>query len=94
MPNSASDPVYFTDAAGVRYRVFDAAMSDGKTVVANPPAPWAKFRIFRPAEGHRRLYYFQPGETRAPDGAELERQLRVAAYLPIDPPHEAPLDPR
>lgn len=94
MPNSASEPVYFTDTAGVRYRVFDGTMKDGKTVVANPPAPWAKFRIFRPAEGSRRLYYFQPGEPRAPDGAELERQLRRAEYLPATATHEPAADPR
>ena len=44
----ALDPVYFTDAAGVRYRVYDAVMRDGKMVVANPPASWATFRVFRP----------------------------------------------
>ena len=32
------EPVYFTDAAGVRYRVLDAIMRDGSMVVANPPA--------------------------------------------------------
>jgi hypothetical protein len=28
------DPVYFTDAAGVRYRVLDAIMGEGRMVVS------------------------------------------------------------
>ena len=94
MFDHSSQPVYFTDAAGVRYRVFDAVMRAGETIVANPPASWAKFRIFRPAEGSRRLYYFQPGEPRAPDAAELERQLRRAEFLPTTSPHQPAADPR
>lgn len=62
--------------------------------VANPPAPWAWFRVFRPEQGPRRLYYFTPGETRAPDGAELERQLRRAEYLSSGPAHQPAADPR
>jgi hypothetical protein len=89
-----SDPVYVTDAHGVRYRVLDARMTKGAWAFANPPAPWATCRIFRPKEGMRRLYYFKPGETRAPDGAELERQLRVAEYLPAQRYEPQNLDPR
>lgn len=87
------DPVYFTDATGVRYRVLDATMRAGQMIVANPPAPWATFRVFRPQDGFRRLYYFKPGEPRAPDGAELERQLRRAEWLPAqkyEPVHQDP----
>lgn len=89
-----AEPVYVTDAAGVRYRVLDARMSKGAFVVANPPAAWATCRVFRPKEGMRRLYYFKPGETRSPDRVGLERQLSVAEYLPAQK-YEAPnLDPR
>ena len=63
------EAIYFTDASGVQYRVLDARMHDGKMVVANPLASWATYRVFRSAEGMRRLYLFKPGEPRAPDGA-------------------------
>jgi hypothetical protein len=89
-----TDAIYFTDAAGVRYRVLDARMAKGVWAFANPPAPWATCRIFRPKEGMRRLYYFKPGEPRAPDGAELERQLRVAEYLPAQKYQAPKMDPR
>lgn len=90
----SGDPVYFTDASGVQYRVLDACMAKGVMVAANPPVPWATFRVFRPREGTRRLYYFKTGEPRTPDGAELERQLRMAEWLPAER-YEAPnLDPR
>lgn len=42
-----SSPVNVT-VAGVRYRVFDATMHRGEMPVANPPAAWATFRVFRP----------------------------------------------
>jgi hypothetical protein len=89
-----SNPVYFTDDAGVRYRVLDARMAKGEWTFANPPASWATCRIFRPKEGMRRLYYFKPGESRAPEPALLEAQLQRAEYLPSHKPDDQPLDPR
>jgi hypothetical protein len=89
-----AERVYVTDAAGIRYRVFDAIMRDGKMVVANPPTAWAKFRVFRPEQGQRRLYYFKPGESRAPEPALLEQQLQRAEYLPSRSVEAPPLDPR
>lgn len=86
--------VYITDAAGVRYRVLDARMHQGKMAVANPPAAWATFRVFRPEQGQRRLYYFKAGESRAPEPVLLEQQLQRAEYLPSRPPHEPAADPR
>jgi hypothetical protein len=62
--------------------------------VANPPAAWATFRVFRPEEGQRRLYYFKPGESGAPEPALLEQQLQRAEYLPTGPAHEPAPDPR
>lgn len=89
-----ADPIYFTDATGVRYRVLDAIMRAGRMVHANPPAAWATFRVFRPAEGQRRLYYFRPGESRAPEPVLLEQQLQRAEWLP-ERPYESPsIDPR
>lgn len=70
-----SQSVYFTTPDGIRYRVLDAIMREGKMVVANPPPSWARFRVFRPEAGQRRLYYFKPGESRAPEPALLELQL-------------------
>lgn len=87
-------PVYFTAAGGVRYRVLDARMHNGAMVFANPPAAWATFRVFRPEEGQRRLYYLKPGESRAPEPALLEQQLQRAEYLPTGPAHEPAADPR
>jgi hypothetical protein len=86
-------PVYLT-VAGVRYRVLDASMHHGGMKVANPPAYWATFRVFRPKEGQRRLYYFKPGESRAPEQALLEQQLQRAEYLPSHKLEDQPLDPR
>lgn len=89
-----TDPVYLAASDGVRYRVFDATMRQGKMAIANPPAAWAKFRVFRPAEGMRRLYYFQPGESRAPEPALLEQQLQRAEYLPAQKYEDKLIDPR
>lgn len=91
---SVSDPVYFTDAAGVRYRVLDGRMHNGAIVAANPPAAWATFRVFRPEQGQRRLYYLKPGESRAPEPALLAQQLERAEFLPTRPPSETAADPR
>jgi hypothetical protein len=88
-----TDPVYIT-VDGVRYRVLDGIMRDGSMTVANPPAMWATFRIFRPEEGQRRLYYLKPGESRAPEQALLALQLQRAEYLPSGPLHEPASDPR
>jgi hypothetical protein len=88
-----SDPVYFS-AAGIRYRVLDGIMRGGAMVVANPPAMWATFRVFRPERGQRRLYYFKPGESRAPEPALLELQLQRAEYLPAERAHAPAPDPR
>ena len=87
-------PIYFTAADGVAYRVLDAWMHNGSMVVANPPAGWATFRVFRPEEGQRRLYYLKPGESRAPAPALLELQLARGQYLPADGAHMPAPDPR
>lgn len=88
-----TEPTYVT-VDGVRYRVFDATMHQGKMSVANPPSAWATFRVFRPQEGQRRLYYFKPGESRAPEPALLEQQLQRAEYLPSNKYEDRLVDPR
>jgi hypothetical protein len=89
-----ANKVYVIDGEGVRYRVLDARMSKGAMIVANPPAPWATFRVFRPEQGQRRLHYFHPGESRAPDPALLAQQLARAEYLSSGPLQEPAADPR
>lgn len=86
--------IYFTDAVGVRYRVLDGTMREGSMVAANPPAMWATFRVFRPEQGQRRLYYFRAGESRAPETVLLEQQLQRAEYLPAEAAHVPAPDPR
>lgn len=86
--------VYFTGPDGVVYRVYDATMRAGSLVVANPQASWATSRVFRPKVGHRRLYRFAQGESRDPSNEQLERQLRVAEYLPTEKYRPADFDPR
>lgn len=78
-----SDAAYFADDAGVRCRALDARISRAPCW-SRTPAAWATFHVFRPLEGMRRLYYFKSGEPRATDGAELERQLRMADWLPAE----------
>jgi peptidoglycan/LPS O-acetylase OafA/YrhL len=66
---------------GVRYRVLDATMHQGRW-----PSRIRRRRGRRSAssagEGQRRLYYFKPGESRAPEPVLLEQQLQRAEYLP------------
>lgn len=87
-------PIYFTDAAGVRYRVLDGVMPNGAMVVANPLAAWATYRVFRPVEGQRRPYWVKPEASSTPEPALLEQQLKRAEYLPTVRPHAPAPDPR
>lgn len=91
---SDGEPRYFTAPDGITYRVYDATMKAGALVVANPLASWASSRVFRPKTGHRRLYRFAAGESREPSDEQLERQLRVAEYLPTEKHEPRDLDPR
>jgi hypothetical protein len=40
----------------VRYRVLDTRWHEGKQRCADPPAPWATTRVFRPEQGRWRFY--------------------------------------
>lgn len=86
-------PLYHT-SDGVVYRVLDCTLRDFKRTCANPPAAWATTRIFRPAEGYRRLYVFIKGEDREPSPEALARQLRSAEYMPTMPTGGFKGDPR
>lgn len=59
-----------------RYRIYDATEHKGRTIVANPPVPWATLRIFVERSGFfTERYYFQSEADRATDQRTLERQL-------------------
>jgi hypothetical protein len=87
------DPIRL-ELDGIIYRVFDATMRGGKLIVADPPAPWATSRVFRPAKGHRRLYRLSTPEDRLTDEVTLRRQLARADYLPTMPAGAKDQDPR
>jgi hypothetical protein len=89
-----SEAVYFTAPDGTKYRVLDVRMKAGAMLAANPPAPWATGRVFRPKQGPRRFYQFGAGESREPSEALLRAQLERAHYLPSGPPHRPAADPR
>jgi hypothetical protein len=82
------------ESDGITYRVFDAAMRDGRLIPADPPVPWATCRVFRPLEGHRRLYRILDGADRRVDEETLRRQLRAAEYLGTMPAGATDQDPR
>jgi hypothetical protein len=89
-----SGSVYFTAADGITYRVLDSTMRAGKLIVADPPAPWATSRVFRPATGYRRLFRIEAPADREIDSTTLARQLARAEFLPAGPPHVSVRDPR
>lgn len=91
---SPADALRFTDSDGTVFRVLDATMRGGKLMVADPPVPWATSRVFRPREGHRRLYRIQDAADRATDEATLRRQLAAAEYLPTMETGTKDQDPR
>jgi hypothetical protein len=79
---------------GVVYRVLDGITRRGKLIVADPPAPWATSRIFRPRTGYKRLYLLVDAADRQIDEATLRRQLRAAEYLAEGPVRPWDVDPR
>ena len=81
----APEPLRLTASDGTVYRVYDATVKSGVLLVTNPPGAGAAYRVFRPQEGHRRFYRFTMGESRAPTEDDLERQLRLAEYMPAEP---------
>ena len=86
--------IYFTAPDGIVYRVLDVVMKDGLMHASNPPASWAKSRVFRPQQGDRRLYRFAKGENREPSRDHLLRQFELAEYLAAARPDVRQRTPR
>lgn len=90
MPDPAleqlEDRAYFTDAAGVKWRVHDVAFGRPHA----KPYHYRRFsigdaratsRIFVGAGGMRRSYAFKKGESRELEGDRCEEQLAQAGFL-------------
>jgi hypothetical protein len=71
-------PRYVTSAEGIEYRVLDGIRAARGLVLANPPAYWARWRIFRPREGPRLACQLAPYQVREPTEEVLRTQLRHA----------------
>lgn len=88
--------VYFTDEAGLRYRVYDTTYSKGR----HHPRPigdsTATERVFVPPHKEQMLrrYTFRRGESRVLEPQALARQLREAQYGPRRPPDNRDRAPR
>jgi hypothetical protein len=94
--------VYFTDAEGNRWRVYDVVFGPplaepGRRAVLAHGDPRARFRLFVPREGHLlRLHRFggvAGDEDRSLDVTTLAEQLRGATYSPkqrVAPPRDPP----
>ena len=85
--------VYFTCAAGTRYRVYDCTFAGGKHEQRPIGDPAATARIFVPNGGMKRSYTFKRGDSRAVAEQTLEQQLREASYLPSGPIDNSELAP-
>lgn len=83
--------VYFTSAAGTRYRVYDTTFSKGKHEQRPIGDPAATARIFVPNGGMRRSYTFKKGDIRILAEQTLEQQLRESSYLPTGSPDNSKL---
>lgn len=77
----AGEPAYYTDADGTVWRILDCTWRRGGWAWRNPIAHQATHRIFRAADGTRRVHAFTAGEPRDLELALLEAQLRAAGYL-------------
>lgn len=95
MPQT-SVAVYFTDEAGLRYRVYDTTFSGGKHHQRSIGDPTATARVFVPPSKEQllRSYTFKKGESRVLEPQALARQLREAQYAPRTPPDNRDRTPR
>jgi hypothetical protein len=77
--------VYFTDDDGSRWRLFDGVIVRKRRVLAAPPVPLARTRLFVPSDpsGARREYTFAPTEPRLITDATLIAQLSASEVLPF-----------
>lgn len=93
-----NDYAYFTDAAGVRWRVHDCC--DGQQL-ARPghrkrlplEAPGVNTRYFVNGAGDRRAYAFKRAESRRLTLDECARQFVESGYLKAGPPYIPPTRP-
>ena len=85
--------VYFTCAAGTKYRVYDTSFAGGKHEQRQIGDPAATARIFVPNGGMKRSYTFKRGDSRILAEQTLEQQLRESAYLPSEPFDTSTLTP-
>ena len=80
--------LYFRDAAGARYRVYDVAFGPphaepGKRKVLELGDTRARYRLFVPAEGEMlRSHDFTRGGDRSLTAENLAQQLAGAAFAP------------
>jgi hypothetical protein len=77
--------VYFTGEDGSRWRLFDGVIVRKRRVLAAPPVPIARTRLFVLSDrsGARREYTFAPSEPRLITDAILVAQLRASVVLPF-----------
>ena len=94
----AADHAYFTDSAGVRWRVHDCCFG---RPLARPghrkrlplEAPGVNTRYFVNAAGDRRAYTFKRAESRRLTLDECARQFAESGYLKAGPPCVPPTHP-
>lgn len=88
--------VYFTDDAGLRYRVYDTTYSKGKHHQRPIGDSTATERVFVPPNKVQMLrrYSFRRGESRVLEPQALARQLRESQYAPRTPPDNTERSPR
>ncbi|MFL5613088.1 MAG: hypothetical protein ACJ796_05445 [Gemmatimonadaceae bacterium] len=93
--SAATVAVYFTDDAGLRYRVYDTTYTKDKHRQHPIGDPSAAMRMFVPPsqEEMLRAYRFKKDESRALDPQTLARQLRDAEYAPRVKPDNSHLKP-
>lgn len=84
-PGPGLEVVYFTDADGVKWRVYDCVLVRGKGTLRRGRADErATHRVFVAANGVKRSYRFTRGETHRLTVTLLAVQLRQAGYLPTE----------
>lgn len=79
---SKGEARYFVAAPdGIRYRVYDTITQNGKPIAVKLMSRLATSRIFRPQEGHWRVYRFRAESKRTLEVMNLQSQLQQAEFL-------------
>lgn len=81
---------YYTDAAGVRWRIFDCVLVDGRFARVYLEAEGATHRVFARADGtgERLLYRRREREVYNISPETCERQIAAARPMAAEPPLE------